>query len=148
MRIAILVEGATERVFMKTLRDFLRPRLQEMPRLHPVVYDGRIDKEDKLKRQVEKLLETYDAVIGLTDVYTGTNDFNDASDAKAKMAAWVGGNANFFPHAAQHDMLRSTILKLGCYHSGPPFKLWPDTIKQRHQDNLNMLITTIRPPTA
>lgn len=88
---------------MQTLRDFLRVRLQEMPRLHPVVYHGRIAKEDKLKRQVENLLETYDAVIALTDVYTGTNDFNDASDAKTKMAAWVGGNANFFPHAAQHD---------------------------------------------
>jgi hypothetical protein len=74
-----------------------------MPRLHPVVYDGRIDKGVKLKRKVELLLETYDAVIALTDVYTGTSDFTDASDAKAKMTSWVGGNSKFYPHAAQHD---------------------------------------------
>ena len=28
-----------------------------------------------------------DAVIALTDVYTGTDDFTDAADAKAKMRA-------------------------------------------------------------
>lgn len=44
-----------------------------------------------------------DAVIALTDVYTGTNDFLDAADAKRKMRAWVGDNERFYPHAAQHD---------------------------------------------
>jgi hypothetical protein len=39
----------------------------------------------------------------LTDVYTGTKDFTDAADAKAKMRAWVGNNPKFHPHAAQHD---------------------------------------------
>jgi hypothetical protein len=42
-------------------------------------------------------------VIALTDVYTGTNDFADAADAKRKMQAWVGNSARFHPHAAQHD---------------------------------------------
>ena len=42
-------------------------------------------------------------MIALTDVYTGTNDFVDAADAKRKMRAWVGNNEKFFPHAAQHD---------------------------------------------
>lgn len=103
MRIAILVEGATETAFMPTLRNFLRPRLQQMPRLRAIPYDGRIPKEDKLRRIVEILLDTHDAVIALTDVYTGTTDFTDASDAKTKMMAWVGNNSKFYPHAAQYD---------------------------------------------
>ncbi len=39
----------------------------------------------------------------LGDVYTGTNDFIDAADAKRKMREWVGHNPKFHPHAAQHD---------------------------------------------
>jgi hypothetical protein len=42
-------------------------------------------------------------VIALTDVYTGTDDFLDAADAKQKMRAWVGKNDRFHPHVAQHD---------------------------------------------
>lgn len=103
MEIAILIEGKTEMAFMPTLRTFLRPRLPRMPRLHAIPYDGRIPKEDKLRRTVVNLLDTHDAVIALTDVYTGSSDFVDASDAKAKMAAWVGRNPQFYPHAAQHD---------------------------------------------
>lgn len=103
MEIAILIEGKTEMAFIPTLRSFLRPRLAQMPRLHPIRYDGRIPKEDKLRRTVENLLDDHDAVIALTDVYTGTRDFVDASDAKAKMAGWVGRNPQFYPHAAQHD---------------------------------------------
>lgn len=104
MRIAILVEGATERAFRQTLIDFLRPRLMlQMPHLHFIPQNGRIPKQDKLRRVVENLQRDHDAVIALTDVYTGTTDFTDASDAKTKMMAWVGNNANFYPHAAQHD---------------------------------------------
>ena len=103
MNIAILVEGATEKAFIPTLRNFLRPRLQQMPRLRAIPYDGRIPKEGKLRRIVENLLDTYDAVLALTDIYTGTGDFTNASDAKTKMSAWVGSNPSFYPHAAQHD---------------------------------------------
>jgi hypothetical protein len=77
-----------------------------MPRLDPFPYDGRIPKENKLRRTVEILLQTRppsDAVIALTDVYTGDRDFVDAADAKAKMRRWVGPNDRFYPHAAQHD---------------------------------------------
>ena len=42
-------------------------------------------------------------MIALTDVYTGTNDFRDAADAKTKMSAWVENKQQFFAHAAQHD---------------------------------------------
>ena len=80
-----------------------------MPKLDPVPQAGRIPKGVALKRLVETLLtcgkEPADAVIALTDVYTGTNppDFVDAADAKAKMRKWVGPNLKFHPHAAQYD---------------------------------------------
>lgn len=107
MRIAILVEGATEKAFEPILQEFLKSRLQQkMPKLKFISYDGRIPKKEKLKRSVENLLtgkDAFNAVIALTDVYTGTNDFPDAVDAKAKMTDWVGNNPNFYPHTAQHD---------------------------------------------
>lgn len=101
MKIAILVEGATEVAFRDKLRDFLQSRLgQKMPKLKFIPQDGRIPKEGKLKRIVENLLDNdgYDAVIALTDVYTGTKDFQDAADAQAKMTNWVGKNPKFYPH--------------------------------------------------
>ncbi len=108
MKIALLIEGQTERVFLPHLRRFLEPRLPErMPRLDPVPYDGRIPTGERLKREVERLLRNgmppADAVIALTDVYTGTTDFRDAQDAKSKMRTWVGNNNRFFPHAAQYE---------------------------------------------
>jgi hypothetical protein len=77
-----------------------------MPKIKFISHDGRIPKRDKLQRIVDNLLigkDAFDAVIALTDVYTGTNDFQDAADAKAKMSDWVGNNPNFYPHVAQHD---------------------------------------------
>jgi hypothetical protein len=77
-----------------------------MPKIDPLPQDGRIAKGEKLKRQVERLLSRgADAVIALTDVYTGTTppDFVDAADAKHKMLGWVGSNPRFHPHAAQFD---------------------------------------------
>jgi hypothetical protein len=108
MKIAILMEGETERVFLPYLREFLSPRLQDrMPRLISNKYDGRIPKQQKLKRAVEALLRGRDPdadhVIALTDVYTGSHDFQDAADAKHKMRSWVGPNECFHPHVAQHD---------------------------------------------
>src|SRR5262249_25958622 len=78
-----------------------------MPKLDPFPYDGRLPSGDKLRRVVERLLADgkypADAVIALTDVYTGSHDFVDAADAKTKMGAWVGPNNRFYPHAAQYD---------------------------------------------
>jgi hypothetical protein len=107
VKIAILVEGRTEKAFLPRLREFLKPRVTgNMPNLDIVPYDGRIPKEAKLRRTVESLLSGRNpalAVIALTDVYTGTADFYDAADAKAKMRSWVGPNDRFHPHVAQHD---------------------------------------------
>src|SRR5580700_5188095 len=78
-----------------------------MPNLDFFPYDGRIPKQEKLRRTVEGLLRNgrtpSDAVLALTDVYTGTNDFADAADARRKMRTWVGKNDQFHLHAAQHD---------------------------------------------
>lgn len=109
MKIALMLEGKTERAFLVHLREFLEQHLAgNMPKLDPVPYDGRIPKGEKLKRHVMLLLSgprAADHVIALTDVYTGSHppDFRDAEEAKAKMKAWVGSEPRFHPHAAQYE---------------------------------------------
>ena len=108
MKITILVEGKTEQAFKPHLLEFLKSKLaNRMPNIDFFPCHGRVHKEDKLRRTVDGLLRNgrvpSDAVIALTDVYTGTNDFVDAADAKRKMRAWVGNSNKFYPHAAQHD---------------------------------------------
>lgn len=131
MRIAVYVEGKTEKAFQRYLLRFLSVRLEDrMPKLHFYKYDGRIPKEAKLRRTVELMLadrkNPTDAVIALTDVYTGTNDFSDAADAKQKMRTWVGQNDRFHPHAAQHDFeawllpFWKDIQKLAGHNRGAP----------------------------
>ncbi len=141
MKIAILVEGATEVAFKEKLRDFLQSRLgQKMPKIKFIPQDGRIPKEGKLKRQVENLLDNdggYDAVIALTDVYTGKKDFQDAADAKAKMNNWVGNNPNFYPHTALHDFEAwllpywETIQELAIHNRSAPDGS-PETVNHDH----------------
>lgn len=138
MKIVLLVEGETEKVFLPSLREYLSRRLAgKMPKLKPHPYDGRIPKGEKLRRVVldclSKRPEPADAVVALTDVYTGSPDFVDAADAKAKMKEWTGGDQRFFPHAAQHDFEAwllpywPTIQKLARHDmnapSGPPEKV-------------------------
>ena len=77
MKISILVEGKTEKAFKPFLITYLQTRLPgKMPKLDMVPYDGRIPTGEKLKRVVENLLnakkEPSQAVIALTDVYTGS----------------------------------------------------------------------------
>jgi len=77
-----------------------------MPKLDAVPCRGRIPKSEELRRQVRNLLSgrtPADAVIALTDVYTGTNDFTGAADAKQKMRQWVGEETRFYPHVALHE---------------------------------------------
>lgn len=72
-------------------------------------FDGRIPTGDTLKRIVDNLLsdktQPTDAVIALTDVYTGSNppEFPTSNDAKKKMREWVGNEKRFYPHVALHD---------------------------------------------
>jgi hypothetical protein len=108
MKICIIVEGKTEQAFKPVLVDFLRPRLEKMPKLDFHQYKGCIPTKDKLRRVVEMRLagkNAADHVIALTDVYTGPPPylFQDAFDAKSKMRRWVGDEPRFHPHAAQYD---------------------------------------------
>ena len=107
MKIALVVEGKTERVFLPHLRRFLEVRLEgRMPGIDPLSCDGRIPTGNKLRRLVEGMLrDGADHVVALTDVYTGTRppQFEDAGDAAAKMREWVGDEPRFHPHAAQYD---------------------------------------------
>src|SRR5260370_42659748 len=107
VKITLLVEGKTEQAFKTHLTEFLKPRLPgRMPRLDMFVYHGRIPMGEDLRRKVEKLLAGHhpsDAVIALTDVYTGGNDVANGAAAKAAMRQWVGPNPLFHPHVAQHD---------------------------------------------
>lgn len=139
MRIAILVEGATEMAFRDKLREFLQSRLeQKMPRLDFKPQHGGIPKEGKLNRIVENLLDNdgYDAVIALTDVYTGKQDFQDANDAQDKMRRWVDQNPKFYPHTALHDFEAwllpywKTIQRLAKHNRSAPRGL-PETVNHQ-----------------
>lgn len=132
MRIALIIEGKTEKAFLPYLRRFLQIRLEgNMPKFDPLPCDGRIPTEDKLKRVVVHLLSgknAVDHVIALTDVYTGSRppDFTDAEDAKNKMRRWVGDEPRFHPHAAQYDFEAwllpywPTIQKLARHNQAAP----------------------------
>jgi hypothetical protein len=54
VKIAILVEGATEMAFKPKLQECLKLRLgQQMPKLKFISCKGRIHKEEKLRHAVE-----------------------------------------------------------------------------------------------
>jgi len=74
LRIVLIVEGKTETVFLPPLRRFLDARLTGgSPKIIVNRHDGRIPTGGKLKRIVQRHLEEgANAVIALTDVYTGT----------------------------------------------------------------------------
>lgn len=138
MRIALLVEGRTEMAFLPHLRAFLDLRLHgRMPKLDPISFDGRLPTGDKLRRIVQNALQdasrAADIVIALTDVYTGTREFADAAEAKAKMRQWVPDEPRFFPHAAQHDFEAwllpywNTIKKLAGSNAATP-GLHPESV--------------------
>jgi Domain of unknown function (DUF4276) len=141
LKITILVEGKTETAFKPHLRSFLKLRLEgRMPRLDIFPYHGRIPTGHDLRRKVENLLsgqQRSDAVIALTDVYTGTSDFKDAADAKAKLREWVGQNSSFHPHAAQYDFEAwllpywKDIQKLAGHNRKAPTGL-PETVNHSH----------------
>ncbi len=110
MKIVILVEGETELAFKQILRKFLTRSLAgNMPKLHFRSQFGGLPTHDKLKRLVHRELDDRkspaDAVIALTDVYTGSQPplFETAEIAKQKLNQWVGNDPRFYPHVALHD---------------------------------------------
>ena len=143
MKIALIVEGKTEKSFLPFLSEFLKSKLaNEMPRLDPLPYDGRIPTGGKLQRVVGNLLSgrnAADHVIALTDVYTGAQPpvFQDATDAKTKMRQWVGNEPRFHPHAAQFDFEAwllpywPTIQKLARHNKAAPIGA-PETVNHNN----------------
>jgi hypothetical protein len=105
LKIALIVEGQTEKAFLPRLRSFLLRRLEgDPPKLRVAKQAGRVPKGEKLKKIVTNLLsDGADAVIALTDVYTGQREFKDADDAIRQMTRWVGQNPQFRAHAVQYE---------------------------------------------
>ena len=107
--IYMFVEGKTETAFKPHLIAFLKTRLAgKMPKLEFRSQSGRVPKQDKLKRMVIDCLtdkrKPGDAVIALSDVYTGpAKEFPTAAIAKKLMWEWVGAEPRFHPHVALHD---------------------------------------------
>ena len=105
LKISLIVEGKTEKVFLPKLREHLQTILPgRMPALQPVPFNGRIPRGEKLSRLVRRLLHDRprpsDHVIALTDVYP---DYSDAAQAKIMMLQWTGYQERFHPHAAQFE---------------------------------------------
>jgi hypothetical protein len=105
MKISLIVEGQTEKVFVPKLRDHLQALLpREMPTLHSVPQNGRIPVGYKLDKLVNSLLQKgktpSDHVIAITDVYP---DYSNATDAKAALRQSVTDKNRFHPHAAQYE---------------------------------------------
>lgn len=147
MKLTILVEGKTETAFKQHLITFLKGKLTgKMPKLDMFPYHGRIPKGEDLRRKVETLLsgsQPSDGVIALTDVYTGTNDFQNAADAKAKLRQWVGPNPSFHPHVAQFDFEAwllpywKDIQKLAGHNRNPPAGV-PENVNHMHPPSYHL----------
>ncbi|MBF0285124.1 MAG: DUF4276 family protein [Magnetococcales bacterium] len=132
MKIAFIVEGETEKMFLPHLRRHLEQRLAgRMPTIRGFPQNGGLPKEEALKRLVDHALRDYDHAVALSDVYgvldrQGLPLFQNAADAKEKMRQWVGREPRFHPHAAQHDFeawllpYSSAIQKLAGSKGSPP----------------------------
>lgn len=103
MRIVLIVEGDTERVLLKHLRLFLKERLgaKPMPKLES---RARVPIHSHLEKDVKMhLARGADAVVALTDVYTGQSDFRDAADAIDQLTRLANAGDRFHAHAAQWE---------------------------------------------
>lgn len=104
MKISLIIEGKTERVFVPKLRKYLKIPLQgKLPKLQPVPQNHGIPFGDKLDKLVNNLLSGRDAsdhVIALTDVYP---KFSSAGNAKEKIRQSVKNQDHFHVHVAQYE---------------------------------------------
>ena len=104
MKITILVEGKTETAFKPHMRAFLQSRLaRRMPRLD--LFPTPVDPERrKLKRRLRLFSAPAATQLSRSRMFTGTGDFVNSADAKAKMRS-VGQlqEPRFHPHVAQYD---------------------------------------------
>ncbi len=109
-KISLIVEGASEEIFLDSVRNFLRPQCPAgaMPKLVARPMNSNIPPSPKLIKMVRALLQDgSNHVIILTDV-KGPNKFKDAQDAIAQIESSLGGlpslNNQVFVHAAQYEI--------------------------------------------
>lgn len=105
-----MVEGETEKIFLDSVQEFLRPRCPagEMPKLVARPLNSNVPPRRELIKIVRALLQDEsDHVIILTDV-KGQNNFNDAQDAIAQIESRLADlpeiNQRVFVHAAQYEI--------------------------------------------
>jgi hypothetical protein len=110
MKISFIVEGESERIFLKTMQTFLRARCQpgKTPKLIARPLNSNVPPRGKLIKIVrDELKDGVDAIIILTDV-KGPIHYEDADDARVKIEASLEGlpqlNSKVFVHAAQHEL--------------------------------------------
>lgn len=109
MKISLIVEGESEKIFLDAIRNFLKPRcLGPIPKLNPVILNCDVPPRHELLKIVRALLlDQGNRVIILTDV-KGQNSFNDAQDAIAQIESRLSGlpelNVQVFVHAAQYEL--------------------------------------------
>lgn len=135
MKITIICEGKTERVFKDHLKRFVDKQLGDKPkpRLDFKPRDGGIPTKEKLKREVEHYLNGgSDAVIALTDVYPAFPA--GAEDAKQQLRKWVGTEPRFYPHVALHDFEAWLLPYWDCITklAGKPAKPFGEPEKVNH----------------
>lgn len=110
MKISFIVEGESERIFLRAIQEFLRARCQggRSPKLIARPLNSNVPPRGKLIKIVRDELEDgVDAVIILTDV-KGPGNYVDAGDAVSKIEASLEGfdqlNVRVFVHAVQHEL--------------------------------------------
>jgi hypothetical protein len=110
MKISFIVEGESERIFLRAVHEFLRARCQagKSPRIIARPLNSNVPPRGKLIKIVrDELQDGVDAVIILTDV-KGPGNYFDAGDAISKIEASLDGleqlNVCVFVHAAQHEL--------------------------------------------
>ena len=110
MKISFIVEGESERIFLRAIQEFLRARCQggRSPKLIARPLNSNVPPRGKLIKIVRDELEDgVDAVIILTDV-KGPGNYVDAGDAVSKIEALLEGfdqlNVRVFVHAVQHEL--------------------------------------------
>jgi hypothetical protein len=105
MTIVLLVEGDTEAALKTHLKSFLdrraaeedKPSLRLETRAEVAHTTGRF--RNRVRLELERPQVT--AVVALVDVFP---NYANAAEARAELVARAGAPANFYAHAAQHDV--------------------------------------------
>jgi len=108
VKLTLIVEGDTEKVFVPFLRDFLKPRLAaSMPETGHMPYNGRIPTGDDLapRGAPAEWAERSRPVIALTDVYPARHRLTSRMQLtrSRKWRKWVGDEPGFTPMRPQYD---------------------------------------------